>query len=155
MSFSEIISQPRMFLQKFESRITFKQLQCFTDRHCWRQFNKQMDMINSDMQLINFKSIFEGSLPNKKLAVHSDKLKFEWVSGIFRFPDKMEGILSEGMFKTLQVHFLSPEYSSHYIHHLFSGAQQSLSNINRNQELNLVEGRIPPMFENIGILRQM
>ena len=52
----------------------------------------------------------------------------------------MEGILSEGMFKLLQIHFLTPEYSSHYIHHLFSGAQnQSLSNINRTQELNLME----------------
>jgi hypothetical protein len=52
----------------------------------------------------------------------------------------MESILSEGMFKTLQIHFLTPKYSSHYIHNLVSGAQhQSLSNINKLQELNLVE----------------
>lgn len=38
---------------------------------------------------------------------------------------------------------------------LVSGAQQSLSHINNSQELNLNGGRIPPMFENMGILRQM
>jgi hypothetical protein len=72
----------------------------------------------------------------------------------------MESILSEGMFKTLQIHFFSPKLTQEKIAHaksdnLVSGAQQSLSHINGTQELNFMEGRIPPMFENMGILRQM
>ena len=156
MSCSEMVSQPRMFLHQFESRIPFEQLQCFANTHCSWHLNKQMDMINSDVQFINSESIFESNLPDKKLAIHSDKLKFKGVSGIFRFPDKMESILSEGMFKTLQIHFISPQNIAHAkSDNLVSGAQQSLSHINRSQELNLLEGRIPPMFENMGILRQM
>jgi hypothetical protein len=160
MPFGEIISQPRMFLQKFEGRITLEQLQGFANTHCGWHLNKQVDMVNSNMQFINFESVLVGGLPNKKLTVHSDKLKFKWVSGIFRFPDKMESILSEGMFKTLQIHFFSPKLTQEKIAHaksdnLVSGAQQSLSHINGTQELNFMEGRIPPMFENMGILRQM
>jgi len=160
MSCSEMVSQPRMLLHQFESRIPLEQLQCFANTHGSWHLNKQMDMVNSNMQLINFESILESSLPDKKLAIHSDNLKFKGVSGVFRFPDKMESILSEGMFKTLQIHFFSPKLTQENIAHanfvnLVSGAQQSLSHINRNQELNLLEGRIPPMFENMGILRQM
>src|SRR3989344_735568 len=116
MSCSKIISQPRMLLHQSESRITFKQLKGFTNRHCWRQFNKQVDMVNSDVKFVNFTSMFESNFSNKSLAINFQSIKFEGVHSIFNFPDKMEGILSEGMFKLLQIHFLTPEYSSHYIH---------------------------------------
>jgi hypothetical protein len=160
MPCSEMVSQPRMFLHQLESRIPLKQLQCFADTYSGGHFNKQMDMVNCNMQLINFESIFESSLPDEKLAVHSDKLKFKWVSGIFGFPDKMEGILSEGMFKTLQIHFFSPKSAQENIAHAnFFGLVREPSNkahdIQAFQELNFNGGRIPPMFENMGILRQM
>jgi hypothetical protein len=156
MPFGEIISQPRMFLQKFEGRITLEQLQGFANTHCGWHLNKQVDMVNSNMQFINFESVLVGGLPNKKLTIHSDSVKLHGVSGVLTLPNKVESILPEGMFKTFQIHFIFPQNIAHAkSDNLVSGAQQSLSNINRIQELNLLGGRIPPMFENMGILRQM
>ena len=160
VSFSEIISQPRMFLQKFEGAISLEQLQGSADTHCSRHFNKQMDMVNSNMQFINFETMPVSCLPNKKLTIHSNSIKFHRVFGILALPNKMEGILPECMFSTCQIHFFTPKVAQENIAHanfvnLVSGAQQSLSHIRNFVELNLLEGRIPPMFENMGILRQM
>jgi len=155
MSLGEIVPQPRMLMQKFEGGITLEQLQSSANTHCSRHLNKQVDVVNSDMEFINFESVPVGNLPNEKFTIHSDPIELHGVSSIFALPNKVEGILTEGMFKTFQIHFISPEYSSCYIHCLVSGAQQSLSHINRIKELNLVEGRIPPVLESTGILRQM
>lgn len=160
MSCSEMVSQPRMFLHQFESRIPLEQLQCLADTHGGWHLNKQMDMVNSDVQLINLKSIPESSLPDKKFTIHSDNLKFKRVSGIFGFPDKMESILSETMFKTLQIHFFAPKPAQENIAHanfvnLFHEGIINPHDIQVFQELNFNGSRIPPMFENMGILRQM
>ena len=148
-----------MLMQKFEGTITLKQLQGSANTHCSWHFKKQVDVVNSNMQFINFESMSISCLPNKKLAIHSNPIKFHGVSGILALPDKVEGILPEAMFKTFQIHFFPPKLAQENVAHanfnLVSGAQQSLSNINRFQELNLLEGRIPPMFENMGTLRQM
>ena len=109
MSFSEIVSQPRMLLHQFESRIPFKQLQCFADRHCWWQLNKQMDMVHSDMKLVNFASMSDSSFIDKPFTINSNSKKFKWVPSILGFPNKMESILSKGMFKTFQIHFFAPK----------------------------------------------
>ena len=145
VSFSEIISQPRMFLHQFEGRITFEQLKGFADRHCSRQFNKQMDMINSDVKLVNFTSILDCNLSDKSFTINFNPIKFKRVHGIFGFPYKMESVLPEGMFKTLQIHFFTPELTRNIIAHansmcLVTGTQsQSSSYINKYQESNLVE----------------
>jgi len=156
MPFGEIISQPGMFLHQFESTVPLEQLQCFANTHsCWH-FNKQMDMVNSNMQLINFKSILESGLPNKKLTIHPNPIEIHGVSRILALPNKVEGILPKGMFKTFQIHFISPQNIAHAKSvSLVSGTQQSLSHISRNHKLKFTEGRIPPMFENMGTLRQM
>ena len=140
MSMSEIISQPRMFLHQLEGRITFKQLQCFTDRHCWRQLNKQMDVVNSNTKLVNFTSMFQSNLSDKSFTINFKPIKLEGVHCIFRFPYKMEGILPEGMFKTLQIHFNLAEYSSCYIQNLVHGASIKPLDINKHQELNIEDG---------------
>jgi hypothetical protein len=113
MSLLENFPQPRMFLQKFEGRITLEQLQSFANTHCSWHLNKQMDMVNSDVQIINFESVPVSHLSNEKLTIHSDSIELHRVMGIFTFPDKMESILSEGMFKTFQIHFLSPQNIAH------------------------------------------
>ena len=159
MSCSKIIPQPGMLLHQLESRITLKQLECFTNTHCWRQFNKQVDVVNCNMKLVNFTSMFQGNLSNKSLAVNFDSEKLEWVPGIFTFPDKMESILSEGVFKTLQIHFFSPKLTQENTAHAnFIGlVHEGINNPRDNQafqELN-IGGRIPPMLESMGILRQM
>ena len=160
MSCSEMVSQPRMFSEEFKGRISFKQLKRPTNTHCSWHLNKQMDMVNSNVQFINFEPMLLGSFSNKNFTVNSDKLKFKWVSGIFWFPDKVEGILSEGMFKTFQIHFLTPELAQENVAHaksnnLVHGDRNNPLDINKLQELNFMGGRIPPMFENMGILRQM
>ena len=145
MSMSEIISQPRMFLHQLEGRITFKELQGFANRHCWRQFNKQMDMINSNMQLVNFTSMFNCSLADESFTINFNPIKFEGIPSVLAFPYEMESILPEGMFKTLQIHFFAPDSAENFTAHaksinLVTGTQsQSSSYINKHQELNLVE----------------
>ena len=117
MPCSKIISQPRMFSEKFKGRISFKQLQCSADRHCCGQFNKQMDVVNSNGKLVNFTSMFYCNFMDKPFAVNSDSEELERVHCIFRLPHKVEGILPEGMFKTLQIHFFSPETAQEIIAH--------------------------------------
>ena len=159
VSFSKNLSKPRMFVQKFESTIALEQLQSPANTHCNWHFNKQVDMINSNMQFINFKSLFESNLSNKSLAINFHSEKFKWVPSILGFPDKMESILSEGVFKTLQIHFFSPKLTQENIAHAnFIGlVHEGINNPRDNQafqELN-IGGRIPPMLESMGILRQM
>ena len=144
MSFSEIIPQPRMLMQKFEGTITLKQLQGSTNTYCSWHFNKQMDMVNSDMQFINFESMPVCSLPDKKLTIHSDSIKLHRVSGILALPDKVEGILPEAMFKTFQIHFFAPKLAQENTAHanffsLVHGDSINPLDINKHQELNLVE----------------
>jgi len=88
--------------------------------------------------------MFQGNLSNKSLAVNFDSEKLEWVPGIFTFPDKMESILSEGVFKTLQIHFFSPKLTQKNTAHanffgLVHGDSINPLDINKHQELNLVE----------------
>ena len=134
MSLSKVISQPRVFFQKLKSRITFKQLKSFANAHSWGQLNKQMDMVNSNMELIDFTSIPECNLIDESFTIHLDPIKLQRVFSIFRFPDKMESILSKAMFKTFQIHFSSPEDSSHYLQNLF---KEGKINPPYTEELNI------------------
>jgi len=144
VSMSEVIPQPGMFLHQLESRIPLEQLQCPADRHCWWQFNKKMDMVNCDMKFVNFTSIFEGNLSDKPLTINFQPIKLEWVHGVFNFPDKMESILSEGMLKTLQIHFFAPQtfirskVLTMFVN-LVHGDRVNPHLTNTSQELNLVE----------------
>jgi len=135
MSSPKIISQPRMLLQNFESRIAFEQLQCPADRHCWRQLHKQMDVVDSDMKLVNFTSMFFCDLSQKNLTINFNPDKFERVPSIFGFPNKMECVLPEGMFKSLQIHFFPPESARGNIAHA-------------NSKLVCREGNISPLCNN-------
>ena len=160
VSFSEVIPQPRMLMQKLEGTVSFKQLQGFANTHSGWHFNKQVDVVNSNMQLINFKSMSVCGLPNKKLTIHSNPIEFHRVSSILAFPNKVESILPETMFKTFQIHFFTPKLTRNITAHanfnnLVHGDNINPPDINTHQELNFMEGRIPPMFKNMGILRQM
>ena len=140
MSFFEIVSQPRMFLQKSEGGITFKQLQSLANTHsCWK-FNKQMDVINSNVNFIDFTLLPVSNLPKKKLTIHFETIKLERVHSIFNLPDKMESILSEAMFPRFQIHFSTPEHSSHYIQQFNSGGLESRPSVFSQQEILNLEG---------------
>ena len=108
MSFSEIVSQPRMFLQKSEGGITFKQLQSLANTNGGWHFNKQVDMINSDVELINLKPFSVSNLSYKELAIHLNPIKLHRIHSVFAFPHEVESILSKTMVGTFQIHFLSP-----------------------------------------------
>ena len=118
MSLSKVISQPRMFFHKLKGAISFKQIKSLAHTHGGGELNKQMDMVNSNMQFINLATISSSSCPENSLTIHLNPIKLHRVFSIFRSPDKMESILSKAMFKTFQIHFSSPEYSSHYIQNL-------------------------------------
>ncbi len=109
MSFSKVLSQPRMFLQKSKSRSALKQLKSSTNTYSSWQFNKQVDMVNSDVQFIDFTPIFHSHFSDESFTIHPDTIKLQCVFGILRFPNKMESILSEGMTPTLQIHFFTPQ----------------------------------------------
>ena len=144
MSFSEITPQPRMLSQNHESTITLKQLQSPTHTHSSWHLNKEMNVVNSDMNLINFETMLVSNLSNKKLAIHSNPIKLHGVSSILTFPHKVESILPEGMFSKFQIHFFPPksteEDKAHANFLFISGAQQSLSYTKNSKELNLEDG---------------
>ena len=125
VSFSEIVSQPRMFLQKLKGRIAFEQLKSLADTHGDWHLNKKVDVVNSDVKLIDFTLLPVSNLPDEKLTIHSDAIEFHRVHGVFAFPHKVESILSKAMLSGFQIHFSSPEHSSHYIHEFNSGGLES------------------------------
>ena len=109
MSFWEIFSQPRMLLHKHPRRIALKQLQSHTYTHCWRQLNKDMNMVDRDMQFINFASISPSSCIQESLAINFSSEELKGIHVVFNFPDKMENILSERVLPSFQIHFLTPQ----------------------------------------------
>ncbi len=156
MSSSEIISQPRMFVQKFKGSVSFKQLECFADRHCWWQINKQVDVVNSDVKFIDFASILDSNFVDKSLTINSNSKKFKWVPSILGFPDKMLGILSNGMFKMSQIHFFAPQTIARNKAHakfvnLFHEPNNKARYTNEFQELNFMEKGSPPKLKSKGI----
>jgi len=144
MSISEMISQPGMFLHQLESTVTFKQLQSFADTHSDRHLNEEMDMVNSDMEFINFEPFSVSNLPQEKLTIHPQPVKFERIFGIFNFPHEVECVLSEAMLPRFQIHFLSPQTFIRNkvltMSDCFSsrGLVSSPSSTNNSQELNLM-----------------
>ena len=135
-------------MQKFKGAVSFKQLQSLADTHCWRQFNKEVDMVNSNMKFVDFAFVLNSNFEDKPLTVNSNPIKLKGVHSIFRFPHKMEGVLSKGMLKTLQIHFLSPKSAGDKAHansYFISGAQQSLSHINAFKELNFATALLPSL----------
>jgi len=143
MSFSKVVSQPGMFFEKFKGAISFKQLKSHTNTHSGGHLNKQMDMINSNMEFINFESFSISHLPQEKLTIHSEPVKLERVFGIFNFPHEVECVLSEAMLPRFQIHFSSPKSAGDTAHANFvfssEGLVSSPSHINPSKELNLME----------------
>jgi len=140
MSFSEIVSEPRMLLQQTESAVTFEQLKSLTNTHRGGHINKQMDMVNSDVKFIDFASFTISDFPDEVLTIHPDTIELHRVHGVFAFPDKVEGILSEGMLGAFQIHFISPEHSSNYIRFNSRGLGTNPSLANHFKELNIGGG---------------
>ena len=143
MSSSKMVSQPRMFLHQIEGAVTFEQLKSLADTHSDRHLNEEMNMVNNDMEFINFEPFFVSNLPEEEFTIHLQPIKFKGVFGIFNFPDKMESILSEAMFSRFQIHFLSPKSAQgdkSHANFVFSFEEPSISalDINYSKELNLM-----------------
>ena len=115
VSFSEIVSQPGMFFQKIKGTVSFEQLKSLANTHGDWHLNKQVDMVKSNVKLINLKPVSISNLPNEKLTIHPNSVELHRVHSVFAFPHEVESVLPEGMFSTFQIHFSSPEHSSHYI----------------------------------------
>ena len=109
MSMPEMPPQPWMLMQKFESTVTLEQLQSPANTHRRGQLDKQMDVINSDVNLINLTSISPSSRVENPLAINPHAKELHRVHRVFAFPDKMESILSEAMLPRFQIHFSSPK----------------------------------------------
>ncbi len=120
MSVSEMPSKPRMFFEKLKSAITFKQLQGFANTHSWGKLNKQVDMVDANIEFINFEPFSVSNLPQEKLTIHPQPIELEGIFSIFNFPDKMESILSKTMFSGFQIHFSSPKPAGDSAHANFT-----------------------------------
>ena len=141
MSFPKIFSEPGMFLQKTESTVIFKQLKSLANTHRDWHLNKQVDVVNSYVQLINFETFSISNLPDEELAIHSNPIELHRVHSILAFPHEVESILSKAMLSRFQIHFLSPEHSSHYIQQFNSGGLESRPSVFSQQEiLNFEDG---------------
>ncbi len=159
MPFSEVLSQPGMLLQKLKGAIPFEQLQCHAHRHCAGHFNEQMHMVGSNMQLIDAESMPVSSFMDKPFTISPNKIELEGVPSILGLPHKVEGILPEGMIKTLQIHFFPPCLGTSKRAHAKQNVFYSDRDVHSHpsyalqfQELNFREDGIPPMLESIGIL---
>jgi hypothetical protein len=140
VSFPKVSSKPRMFLKKFVSTVTFKQLKSKANAHSGGHLNKQVNMISPNVEFINLEPFSVSNLPNEKLTIHPQPIKLEGVSCVFNFPHEVEGVLSEAMLPRFQIHINSPEYSSNYIQVFISGGLESRpSDTNQLKELNLME----------------
>jgi len=141
MSVSEMPSEPGMFFEKFKGTIAFKQLKSQANTHGRRHLNKQVDVINSDVEFVNFKSPLVSDLPEKEFAIHFQPVKFERVFCVFNFPHEVESVLPEAMLPGFQIHFLSPEHSSNYVHQFISeGLVSRPSDTNHLEILNFEDG---------------
>ena len=155
MSFSEIISQPRMFMQELISCKSFKEVKGFTDTNCWWNLNKEVDMVNSNLQLIDFTSISVRRFPDKLNTINSHSKKFKWAS-ILGFPDKMLSVLPNSMFEMFQIHFFPPKSARRNIAHanflnLVQEGKINPLHFNNLTELNFMENGSPPQLESKGI----
>jgi len=161
MSFPEVISQPRVLSQKFKEDVAFKQLKCITNTYCWRHLNKEMYMVNSNMNFVDFASMSLSNFMNKPLTVSSDSKKFKWVSSILGLPDiskilifdgyqkfsiseEMESILSDRMLEMFPIHFFPPKSTQEkktHVNFVFisRGSTSEPHSINKFKKLNLVE----------------
>ena len=120
VSFWEIASKPRMFLHQHPRRKSLKQLKSSANTHSGGKFNKQVDVVSSDVQLINLTLPSISNLSDKKFTIHSEPIELKGVHCIFNFPDKMESILSEDMFSGFQIHFSSPKSAGDSAHANFA-----------------------------------
>jgi hypothetical protein len=143
MSLPKIVSKPRMFLHQTEGAVPLEQLQGFANTNSRGYLNKQMDMINSNMELINLESFSVSNLPKEEFTIHPQPVKLKGVHCIFNFPDKMESILSEAVFSGFQIHFLSPKSAGDKAHAnfdvYFEESSISTSPNIQTKELNLME----------------
>ena len=134
VSFSEVLPQPGVLSHKLKGTVSLKQLKSSANTHVRGKLNKQMHMVNSDVKLIDFTTLFDCNFVDKPFTIHLEPVKLKGVHCIFNFPDKMESILPEAMFKTFQIHFSSPEDSSNYLRNLF---QEGNINPLHTEELNI------------------
>ena len=143
MSFSKMVSQPRMFFEKLKGAVSFKQLKSLTNTHGRRNLNKEMDMINPNIEFINLEPFSVSYLPQEELTIHPKSVKLKGVFGIFNFPHEVECILSEAVFSGFQIHFLSPKSARNKAHanFTFSFEEPSIQALPNSQskELNLME----------------
>lgn len=138
MPFSEIISQPRMLLQKTESAVTLEKLKGFADTHRWRQFNEQMDVVNSDVKFVDFTAFTIGNFSDEEFTIHPNTIELHRVHGIFAFPHEVKSILSEAMLSRFQIHFSSPIAHAKFSFSGGLGTNPSLSRI--HNKLNFEGG---------------
>lgn len=136
MPFSKIPSEPRMLFEQTESTVSFEQLKSFANTHCWGQFNEQVDMINSDVKLINFTPLPISNLSEEKFTIHSNSIKLHRIHSILTLPHKVESILSEAMLPRFQIHFQSPNIAHANIVFSSGGLVSRPLHINHSEELN-------------------
>ena len=143
MPSSKMVSQPRMFLHQTKGAVSFEQLKSLADTHSDWHLNEEMNMVNSDVEFIDFEPLPVSNLSQEELTIHFKPIELKRIFSIFNFPDKMESILSEAMFSGFQIHFLSPKSAGDKAHANFDvyfeePSIQALPNI-QTQELNLME----------------
>jgi hypothetical protein len=139
MPVSKMVPKPFMFFKKFKGSVAFKKLEGFANTHSWGKLNKQVDVINPNIEFINFNPSSISNLSSEKLTLHPKPNKLKGVSCIFNFPDKMEGILSKAMFSRCQIHFSSPKPAHANLKVYFEEPSiQALPNT-QTKELNFME----------------
>ena len=104
-----------MLLQQTESTVTLEQLQSLANTLRGWHLNKQVDMVNSDVKLINLATFPISNFSDEVFTIHSDAIELHRIHGILAFPHEVKGVLSKAMLSRSQIHFSSPIAHANFV----------------------------------------
>ena len=109
MSFSKMLTQPRMLTKKLVGTTTFKQLKGFANAHSRPYLNKHVNMVWLNLKFVNFHVPLLSGFAKKLFAMFSNDLKFKWIFRVFRLPHKVVRVLSYTVSVVVKsFHFMFP-----------------------------------------------
>ena len=109
VTFSKMLTQPRMLAEKFVRAASFKQLKGFANAQIRPYLNKHVDMVRFNLKFKDFHIPLFRNFPQKLLAMSSNCLKLKRVFRVFRLPYKMVSILPNAVpVMVKSFHFMVP-----------------------------------------------
>ncbi len=140
MPLSKIVSQPGMLLQQTEGAVALEKLKGFANAHRRGKFDEQVDVVNSDVKLVDFAMLPVSDFSDEVFTIHPNSVKLHRVHRILAFPHKVESILSKAMLSRFQIHFSSPKIAHANFDLVSRGLESNPSLLRIHKQLNFEGG---------------